>query len=208
MGSTREHWDAVYGRNAPDQVSWYRPHLEQSLRFLDGARLGHDAAIIDVGGGASTFVDDVLARGYRNVTVLDVSARAVEAAQARLAKAATASAVTWLVADVTGVELPAAAYDFWHDRAVFHFLKEETDRRRYVASLRTSVKPGGYIVVATFGPEGPRQCSGLDVVRYRPDELHAQLGADLQEIGSSTEIHTTPTGREQQFVTCCWRVPD
>ena len=203
---TREHWEAVYEHKGPAEVSWYRPHLEHSLHFIERAGLDRDAAIIDVGGGASTLVDDLLARGYRNLTVLDVSPTAIESAKTRLGS--VAAAVRWIIADITQVELAPEAYDFWHDRAVFHFLGHENDRRRYVAAVRRSLKPGGHILVATFGPEGPTRCSGLDVVRYGPDELHAEFGGAFQKVGSSTEQHATPWGTEQQFVYCFCRLRD
>jgi SAM-dependent methyltransferase len=202
--SSRQHWERVYERKRPDQVSWYRPHLEQSLHFIDAARVGPDAAVIDVGGGASTLVDDLVARGYSNVTVLDLSPTAIAEAKARLGQ--QAARVRWLVADITQVELPPSAYDFWHDRAVFHFLRDADERRRYVAAVRRSVKPGGHVLVATFGPQGPDRCSGLDVVRYGADELHAQFGGEFQKVGSATEVHTTPSGAEQQFVYCYCRL--
>ena len=201
---TREHWDSVYEQKGPSQVSWFRPHLEQSLRFIGAAGLGRDAAIIDVGGGASTLVDDLLVRGYRNVSVLDVSPKAIQAAQSRLGD--RAGDVHWLVADITQAELPVDAYDFWHDRAVFHFLRDEADRRRYVAAVRRSLKPGGHVLVATFGPEGPTRCSGLDVVRYGPEDLHAEFGGAFEKVGSLTETHSTPSGAEQQFVYCYCRL--
>ncbi len=194
----REHWESVYARKAPTEVSWYRAHLAESLRLIDAAAPRPDAAIIDVGGGASTLVDDLLARGHRNVSVLDVSAQAIEAAKARLG--ARAAAVHWLVADITRVALAPAAYDLWHDRAVFHFLREEADRARYVAAARRSLRPGGHILVATFGPEGPTRCSGLEVVRYDAGELRAALGDAFEPVTSSTELHTTPWGARQQFV--------
>ena len=203
---TREHWDSVYEQKGPSQVSWFRPHLEHSLRFIEAAGLGHDAAIIDVGGGASTLVDDLLVRGYRNVTVLDVSAKAMESAQSRLAD--RAGDVHWLVADITQAELPVEAYDFWHDRAVFHFLRDGEDRRRYVAAVQRSLRPGGHILVATFGPQGPTRCSGLEVMRYGPEELHAEFGGAFQKVGSLTEMHSTPWGAEQQFVYCYCRLRD
>jgi len=129
----REHWESVYERKEQNQLSWYRPHLERSLRLIDEAGLDRDAAIIDVGGGTSTLVDDLLGRGYANITVLDISPTAIDAAKVRLRD--QASAVRWLVADITQVALAPQAYDFWHDRAVFHFLRDEEDRRRYVAAV-------------------------------------------------------------------------
>lgn len=199
----RRHWDDVYGKKAPDQVSWYRPHLERSLQFIEEARLPSDAAIIDVGGGASTLVDDLLVRGYSNLTVLDISSKAILSAKERLGS--RAASVTWIEADITSVDLPEHHYDFWHDRAVFHFLLDVAARRRYVAASRHAVRPGGHIVVATFGPSGPEHCSGLEVMRYRPEEIHAEFGSTFKKVGSSTEVHKTPWGEEQEFVYCYCR---
>jgi SAM-dependent methyltransferase len=201
---SREHWETVYEQKQPDQVSWYRPHLERSMQVIDDANLDRTAAIIDVGGGASTLVDDLLARGYGNVSVLDISARAIASARARLGE--RAADVSWLIGDITRVELPAAAYDFWHDRAVFHFLRDEESRRRYVAAVRKSVKPGGHVMIATFGPEGPVRCSGLEVARYSADELHAEFGPAFERLGASIETHATPWGAQQQFVYCHCRL--
>jgi SAM-dependent methyltransferase len=200
----RDHWESVYERKAPHQVSWYRPHLEQSLRLIDRAGVDRNAALIDVGGGASTLVDDLLERGYHNLTVLDVSARAIDSAKARLGE--RAAGVSWLVADITEIALPPAAYDLWHDRAVFHFLREEDDRRRYVKAIQGSVRPGGHVVLGTFGPEGPTQCSGLDVVRYSPADLMAALGDAFQLVEALSEIHSTPSGAAQQFTYCHCRL--
>jgi SAM-dependent methyltransferase len=197
---SRDHWDDVYKRKPSHEVSWYRPHLERSLGFIDAAQLPRNAGILDVGGGASTLVDDLLARGYTNVAVLDVSPTAIDVARMRLG--ASASDVTWLVGDITALALPERAYDFWHDRAVFHFLRDEAQRRRYVDVVRRALKPGGHIVVATFGPQGPERCSGLDVVRYSVDALHGELGGAFQKVGSATEVHRTPWGSEQEFVYC------
>ena len=195
------HWDGVYQRKAADQVSWFRPHLERSLAYVDAAGLTTDAAIIDVGGGASTFVDDLVARGFTNVTVLDLSPTALAQAAARVG----AERATWLVGDITTIDLPAATYDFWHDRAVFHFLRDGEARRRYVATALRALKPGGRIVVATFGPQGPEKCSGLDVARYDAASLHAEFGASFEKLGSAIEVHATPWGSEQQFVYCLCR---
>jgi SAM-dependent methyltransferase len=200
----KEHWEGVYGGKAPEQVSWFRPHLQRSIEFIEGARLPKDAAIIDVGGGTSTLVDDLLDRGYLDVTVLDISGTAIGRAKSRLGP--RAAAVTWLEADITRTELPEHHYDFWHDRAVFHFLRDPSARERYVAAVRRGLKPGGHIVVATFGPSGPERCSGLEVMRYDADELHAEFGAPFRKVASSTETHRTPWGAEQEFVYCYCRI--
>jgi len=202
--SEQTHWDAVYNAKAPNQVSWFSPHLERSIAFVEGAHLSRDAAILDVGGGAATLVDDLLDRGFTNVTVLDLSAAAIARAQERLGP--RAAQVTWRVADITTADLPARSVDFWHDRAVFHFLRDPEARRRYVAAVRRALKPGGHIVVATFGPEGPERCSGLDVMRYGPDELHGEFGGAFEKVASCVEDHTTPWGSVQQFVYCYCRI--
>lgn len=201
---TQEHWEAIYGKKGSQDVSWYRPHLDRSLLFIDQAALPPDAAIIDVGGGASTLVDDLLARGYRNVTVLDLSEGAIAQAKSRLGP--NAVAVRWLVGDITEVGLPENHYDFWHDRAVFHFLTDDSARQRYVSSVRRSLKPGGHIVVATFGPAGPERCSGLPVARYSAEGIHGQFGGEFTKVGSDHEVHHTPWGGEQEFVYCYCRL--
>jgi ubiquinone/menaquinone biosynthesis C-methylase UbiE len=201
----KQHWDTVYSTKGPDHVSWFRPHLDRSLAFLDAAKIGQVAGVIDVGGGASTFVDDLLDRGYSNITVLDLSEAALESARDRLGE--RASRVQWICADVTEIRLPERAYDFWHDRAVFHFLRDPLQRSRYVEAVRRSLKPSGHIVVATFGPHGPEKCSGLEVLRFTPEALHAEFGADFARIASTTEMHRTPWGSEQEFVYCYCRLP-
>jgi SAM-dependent methyltransferase len=204
MAAVREHWDALYARKAPEEVSWYQPHLERSLSFIDQAKLDREAPIIDVGGGTSTLVDDLLDRAFTDLTVLDISQSAIDAAKARLGD--RAERVHWIVADVTEATLKPESYVFWHDRAVFHFLREETARRKYVANVRRAVKAGGHVLVATFGPEGPQRCNGLEVVRYGADELHGQFGSDFTKVGSVVENHRTPSGTEQQFLYCYCRL--
>jgi SAM-dependent methyltransferase len=202
----RKHWDDVYATKGPDRVSWFRPHLEMSLAFLEAAKIDRDAGVIDVGGGASTFVDDLLDRGYRNVTILDLSETALEETRRRLGP--RASRVHWVCADVTAVRLPESAFDFWHDRAVFHFLLDPLARARYVDAVRRSVKPGGHIVVATFGQHGPEKCSGLEVLRFSPEGIHAQFGSGFAKVADATETHVTPWGAEQEFVYCYCRMPN
>ncbi len=204
--STKTHWESMYGSKAADAVSWYAPHLRESLRYVAQAAAGKDAAIIDVGGGESTLVDDLLDGGYTNITILDVSATALEVTKRRLG--AAAARVAWLVADILEVELPTDAYDVWHDRAVFHFLTDDGQRRRYVAQVLKALKPGGHAIVGAFGPEGPEKCSGLQVSRYAPSELHGVFGAPFELLASSVDQHTTPWGSPQQFVYCyCRRAP-
>jgi ubiquinone/menaquinone biosynthesis C-methylase UbiE len=205
MAGTRDHWETVYQRKASAELSWYRPHLERSLRFIDGAGLSKTSAIIDVGGGASTLVDDLIARGYENVTVLDLAPSAM--AQARERLGAKGASVTWIVGDVTVVDLPEHHFDFWHDRAVFHFLTEDEKRVRYVAAVRRALKPNGHVLVATFGPSGPERCSGLPVARYSAEGIHRQFGAEFRKVGSDEETHHTPWGTEQEFVYCYCRMP-
>lgn len=196
--TTQTHWETIYADKSADEVSWYQPHMEQSLRMIEAASAASDAPIIDVGGGESTLVDDLLARGYRNVTVLDISRQAIAVARDRLGSAA--DTVTWRVADVTAATLPDHHYAVWHDRAVFHFLIEPEQRARYLRQLRNSLAYDGHLVIATFGPNGPRQCSGLDVMRYDLASLHEKLGPEFELVSHCIEQHRTPGGKEQEFL--------
>ncbi|MDF1563339.1 MAG: class I SAM-dependent methyltransferase [Deltaproteobacteria bacterium] len=205
MSERRQHWEQIYASKAPEGVSWYRPHLEQSLGFIDRCALPADARIVDVGGGASTLVDDLLARGHRNLAVIDLAAPALEAARARLGE--DGAAIDWIVGDVTTPLLEPESVDLWHDRAVFHFLVEEEARAAYLSQVLRALKPGGLCLVATFAPDGPEQCSGLPVVRYDADGLHAVFGGSFEKLGSATEQHETPWGSAQSFTYCfCRRV--
>jgi len=203
--NAKTHWESVYGTKAPDAVSWYAAHLLLSMHYVRKAASGRDANIIDVGGGESTLVDDLLDEGYDKLTVLDISATALEVTRRRLG--ARADKVNWLTGDVLDIELPFGAYDVWHDRAVFHFLTSDEQRQRYVEQVLKALKPGGYAIVGTFGPEGPEKCSGLPVARYDPNTLHARFGAPFQLVDSSIEVHRTPWGAPQQFVYCFCRRP-
>src|SRR5438552_5425145 len=198
------HWEKIYTEKAPNAVSWYRPHLETSLALIEQTASGRSPSVIDVGGGESTLVDDLLARGYENITVLDISQSAIDANRKRLGKAA--QRVHWLVADITKVELESSAYDVWHDRAVFHFLTVADDRIAYVRQVVRAVKRGGHVIISTFGSEGPTKCSGLDVVRYDAESLHREFGVHFRMLGNSTELHRTPFGTLQQFLYCYFRV--
>ncbi|MBI3775379.1 MAG: class I SAM-dependent methyltransferase [Gammaproteobacteria bacterium] len=197
---SKDHWENIYSSKATDEVSWFQAHAAVSLRLIRETGEPLSAAIIDVGGGASTLVDDLLAEGYGNLTVLDISGSALAAARQRLG--ALSSSVTWIEANVTEASLAAQTYDIWHDRAVFHFLITPGERRAYVAAVRQAVKPGGHVIVATFAADGPAKCSGLPVMRYGPHELHAEFGAPFVMLEYEQESHHTPAGSEQKFVYC------
>jgi len=202
--NTGTHWEDVYRTKSAEQVSWYRPHLERSLSLIEKASPRRDAAIIDVGAGESTLIDDLLSRGYTNLTILDVSETALAVTKERLGK--LAEKVLWIRADVTEAPLPAHFYDVWHDRAVFHFLTTNEQRKAYVQVVEKTVKRGGHVIVSTFGPEGPTKCSGLPVIRYDAEELHGEFGNHFRLIESSKELHQTPSGKVQQFLYCYCRL--
>lgn len=192
------HWETVYQQKAPTAVSWYRPHLEASLTLLDQAGLNSASRIIDVGGGASTLVDDLLGKGVADITVVDLSAASLSVAQTRLG--AGAGRVTWLTGDITRMFLRVAAYTHWHDRAVMHFLTEPADVQAYAAQAAHALAPGGYAVIGGFAPDGPERCSGLPVARRSAQDIAAALGPAFTLMASHAERHQTPGGAEQSFV--------
>lgn len=200
----REHWDHIYRSTTATDVSWYQPTPTVSLELIRRVAPDLDAPIIDVGGGASTLVDALLDAGHRDLTVLDLSGAALTVARGRLG--ARAAQVKWIESDVLTAPLPAAAYAVWHDRAVFHFLTDPLDRERYVAKTPEAVRPDGHVIVASFAPDGPARCSGLDVVRYSPETMHAQFGTGFRLLESVREEHHTPSGATQAFVYCLCRV--
>jgi ubiquinone/menaquinone biosynthesis C-methylase UbiE len=203
MAQVKEHWEAIYTSKPVTEVSWYQEHSDVSLDLIKRTGVSQSGGIIDVGGGASRLVDDLLGAGYSDVTVLDISASALQAARVRLG--GLADAVTWIEADITEVELPHRRFDVWHDRAVFHFLTRAADRERYVQAVRRSVKRGGHVIVSTFGPDGPLRCSGLPVVRYSPEGLHDEFGTAFELVEHASEAHRTPFGTIQQFIYCYCR---
>ncbi len=200
---SKQHWENVYTTKATDAVSWFQEHAENSLKLIQQTGVPLSVAIIDIGGGASTLVDDLLEKGYSNLSVLDLSAAALSAAQNRLGR--KASAIHWVVADITKADLPIQHYEVWHDRAVFHFLTSAQDRKAYVQAVLRAVKPGGHVIVATFAEDGPLQCSGLPVMRYNSDELHAEFGEPFTLVHHQKESHQTPFGTAQQFTYCYCR---
>jgi SAM-dependent methyltransferase len=199
----KNHWEKVYADKLSEKLGWYKPHLQTSLTWIKELNLGADAPIIDVGGGASTLVDDLLDAGYRSITVLDISDNALSSTRARLGK--RADLVTWLTGDIASIELPAHQYRLWHDRAAFHFLTEHDQQRKYRDALLKALKPGGHLIIGTFAPEAPPKCSGLPVQRYNQDQLSATLGGEFELVRHKKELHITPGGVEQMYLYCHFR---
>lgn len=202
--SKAQHWDRIYRNKAATEVSWYQPEARLSLELIRRVAPELDARVLDVGGGASTLVDGLLGAGYRDLAVLDLAPAALARAQERLGE--HKDQVRWIVADVLDAPLPRASCAVWHDRAVFHFLTGAQDRARYVAQAQRIVQPGGHVIVAGFGPDGPSHCSGLEVVRYDSNDLHAEFGSTFRLLDSTREDHRTPAGAVQPFVYCLCRV--
>ena len=202
---TGNHWETVYRRNREDEVSWFQKIPDTSLRMIEALDLDPDARILDVGGGASRLADGLLNAGYRHITVLDITEEALQQSQARLGE--RARLVEWIAADVITFQ-PDTTWDVWHDRAVFHFLVTEEARAGYCRALERALGPGGHVIIATFGPQGPDKCSGLPVVRYDPERLAGALGGDFTLCHTELEQHTTPAGRQQEFLYCWLRRED
>ncbi len=201
--NTKQHWDSIYQAKAASEVSWFQPEARLSLLLIQEAVPDRTAAICDIGGGASTLVDGLLAAGYTAISVLDLSGSALLAARHRLGGSATR--VRWVEADILNIDFPPDSLDVWHDRAVFHFLTDASDRQRYVNQVRRAVRPGGHVLVASFADNGPTRCSGLEVVRYSPESMHGEFGLDFRLLSSTRETHITPGGARQEFVYCLCR---
>jgi SAM-dependent methyltransferase len=201
---SKTHWERIYRTKQPHEVSWFQREAAIALALIRRVAPQATATIIDVGGGASRLVDGLVAAGHRGVTVLDLSPSALDLARLRLG--AAAHDVTWIEADVLSAALRPGHFDVWHDRAVFHFLTSAADRARYVEQVRTSVKPGGHVLVATFADDGPTRCSGLPVARYSAAALHHEFGSRFELLESVREDHVTPSGSTQAFVYCLCRL--
>jgi trans-aconitate methyltransferase len=200
--SRRDHWQAVYNNKAENEVSWFQESPALSIELLKQVGATPNSAVIDIGGGASRLVDNLVDRDYVDVTVLDLSKAALDVARLRLGS--LADRVSWITADVTAWQ-PQRAYDVWHDRAAFHFLTEESDRAAYVTRLVRGVKPGGHIIIATFALDGPEKCSGLPVMRYSPERLGQTLGQAFQLVEMRQHTHSTPWKSEQKFQASIFR---
>ena len=198
----KSHWEGVYEARQFSDVSWYQAVPERSLAYIEASGIERDQPIIDIGGGASTLVDHLIDRGYTDLTVVDVSAKGLAQAQSRLLE--RAAEVQWIVSDVTRFQ-PDRRYALWHDRAVLHFLTDAADRERYIDALMSALTPGGNLVLATFGPDGPLKCSGLEVRRYSIEMMAELLGPGFDLCDHELELHETPSGGSQQFLLTRWR---
>lgn len=197
-----EHWDQVYSEKTPSEVSWFQNDPRNSLAALDRFAESVSTPFVDIGGGASNLVDALLARGWSDLTVVDIAAPALKAAQARLGEAATG--VQWEVANITQWH-PSRRYGVWHDRAVFHFLTEPRQRGAYLSALLAGTRPDGLVIIATFAPDGPEKCSGLPVQRYDAASLANALGENFTLLEDWREAHLTPWGVTQKFIWCVFR---
>ncbi len=191
------HWEKIYRERSPLEVSWYQTHPSLSIELIHNTGISKDAAVIDIGGGASMLVDRLLDEEFSDLSVMDISAAAIDHAKNRLGE--RADSVKWYEADITRF-IPPARFDLWHDRAVFHFLTDEEDRRRYSAVLRDTVAPGGHIIIATFAMDGPKRCSGLDIVQYDAESICPEVGGEYELVEVQNETHHTPAGMEQRFI--------
>ncbi len=196
-GEKREHWEKVYSERQADEVSWYQRHPEFSLELIRATGISLDAALIDVGGGASRLIDSLLEKGYSDLSVLDIAAAALQQTQQRLGP--ISQRVTWLEGDVTRFRA-TRPYALWHDRAVFHFLTAAEERQRYLEVLKAALPPGGHLIMATFAPDGPTHCSNLPVERYDAPRIEATLGSDFTLQEWRSEAHTTPRDTVQHFL--------
>lgn len=202
MAEQKSHWDKIYSTKQANEVSWTQAIPQTSLSFLRDAQLDKSASIIDIGGGDSKFVDFLLDEGFENITVLDISEQALNRAKQRLAE--KAAKVHWVVSDITAFE-PSQNYDFWHDRAAFHFLTTETQIARYLSVARQAVKKNGFVTIGTFSTNGPKKCSGLDIKQYSEESLTAELENGFEKIKCFTEDHITPFDTAQNFLFCSFK---
>ena len=199
---SKKHWDQVYETKPATEVSWYEPMPEISLNYITECKLQDDAAIIDIGAGDSYLIEFLVAKGFTDLTVLDISEKALERAKKRLAE--KAELVNWKVQDVTQFS-PEKQYDLWHDRGTFHFLTETERRGKYLETVKKAIKPGGFLILATFSENGPDKCSGLEVAKYSVGDLQQLFSEDFITMSCRNVDHETPSGTKQNFTFCCFR---
>ena len=198
----KKHWENIFAKKKPNEVSWYQKTPETSLALLNSLNLPNTSKIIDIGGGDSFLVDNLIELGYQNITVLDISEKALERAKTRLGE--KAEKIKWIVLDVTEFQ-PDTKYDFWHDRAAFHFLTNEEDIEKYITIMKNSIKTDGYLVIGTFSDEGPKKCSGLDIKQYSETLMSTRLGNYFQKLKCITVDHRTPFDTIQNFLFCSFK---
>ncbi len=192
----REHWEAVFATRAPQEMSWFQSSSKHSLELIERARIGARDGIIDVGGGCSSLIDQLLEYGYQDLSVLEISAKALEISRARLGL--RAERISWIEADVTQFRAQRR-FKLWHDRAVFHFMLQESEQRAYLKALRGALEVGGQLILAAFSPEGPKRCSGLEIRPYDEARIKETLGGEFELLESQREQHLTPAGKIQEF---------
>ena len=203
MKKRQDHWNEVYSTKPRERLGWYKARLHLSLDWINGLGLTCNDRIIDIGAGASTLVDDLIDQGHKAITALDISESALTAVRERLGD--KSDGVEWIVGDIVEVSLSRRDFALWHDRAAFHFLTDEDERRVYVDRLRRSLQPGGHVIIGTFAPDAPATCSGLPVQRYDLDDLAAELGKAFELVIDCRELHVTPGGVEQMYQFACFR---
>lgn len=198
----KKHWENIYETKQLNEVSWFQPTPETSLNFFKEDKIPITAKIIDIGGGDSFLVDHLLDLGYENITVLDISEAALNRAKKRLGN--RANHVKWIVADVATFE-PTEKYDFWHDRAAFHFLTSDLEIQHYVETVANSIAPNGILVIGTFSEQGPKKCSGIDIKQYSANTLIKLFSSEFEQLNCFTVEHQTPFNTIQQFVFCSFK---
>ncbi len=202
MQPSKNHWDKIYTTKEPNEVSWTQELPKTSLDFVHNAKLNKQASIIDIGGGDSKLVDYLLDDGFENISVLDISAEALNKAKNRLGQ--KADKVNWIVSDITDFK-PTKTYDFWHDRAAFHFLISEAQITKYLSTARKAMKENGIVTIGTFSTDGPKKCSGLDIKQYTEETLSTELQNGFEKIKCVIEDHTTPFNTSQNFIFCSFK---
>ena len=196
MFDRKSHWQNVYQEKSALDVSWYQKEPALSLELIHSTQVASDESIIDIGGGASVLVDHLFKEGFTSLAVLDISENALVSAKKRLGE--SAKSIEWFEADITQFNSPHQ-FSLWHDRAVFHFLTDQSDRKSYIKALKHTLRPGGHLIIAAFATGGPEKCSGLEIVQYDSEKLIAELGEDFELIEERNEVHITPSNKEQKF---------
>lgn len=202
LSGTKNHWEKIYQTKSLEEVSWYQPTPETSLAFIKQFDVPKTAKIIDIGGGDSFFVDHLLDLGYQDVTVLDISETALNKAKHRLNE--KSNSVKWVVADAATFE-PTEQYDFWHDRAAFHFMTKDSEIESYVNTVKQYIKPTGILVIGTFSEQGPKKCSGIETKQYSENSMVNHFQEYFEKIGCFTIDHRTPFDTIQNFVFCSFK---